>query len=200
MFGLAGQLRAMRFPRFSVTPLNADNANDLSRLFAPLMPRSAEDVSLFLADASQALGMREAEMASLLGVSRSTLSGWKARGSIPATYRRWFEQEFSFVLFSRGFQRLHGEDLRHIGIRVALRALRNTDFNPFGFEGVSSEEKLKLSFWFFQGTCQLGHFVLQRLPMGEVRAAEMESVAAETLISIMRSLRDRIFLDGPVSQ
>ena len=190
----------MRFPRFSITPPNADNANTLSRLFAFLMPRSAEDVGLFLADASQALGMREAELASLLGVSRSTFSGWKARGNIPASYRRWFEEEFSYMLFSRGFQSLHVEDLRHIGIRVALRALRSTDFNPFGFEGVAPEERLDLAFWFLQGTCQLGHFVLKRLPLGEVKATEREVAAAGLVISIMQALRDRIFLEKPVSQ
>ena len=56
----------MTVPRFSMSPLNADNANDLSRLFASLMPRSGEDVGSFLFDASLALGMREAELATLL--------------------------------------------------------------------------------------------------------------------------------------
>lgn len=161
----------------------------------------------FLSDAAQALGMREAELASLLGVSRSTLSGWKARGSIPANYRRWFEVEFCYVLFSRGFQSQHVEDLRHIGIRVALRALQATDFNPFGFDKLEVEERFDLSYWFFQGMCQLGHFVLLRLPLSALEqsqpeglAAQHEALAADHIVEIMRALRVRLFGNDPVSQ
>lgn len=185
----------MTVPRISISPPNADNANDLSRLFASLLPRNGDDVGSFLFDASLALGMREAELATLLGVSRSTLSGWKARGSIPANYRRWFSEEFAYVLFSRGFQSLHVADLRHIGIRVALRVLRSTDFDPFGFQGLSEDDQLDRSYWFFQGICQLGHFVLKRLPIDEVKAPQREKVAAERVVAIMQALRPRLFAD-----
>jgi transcriptional regulator with XRE-family HTH domain len=195
MLGLAGQSRAMTVSRFSISPPNAYNANDLSRLFASLLPQSGDDVGSFLFDASFALGMREAELATLLGVSRSTLSGWKTRGSIPANYRRWFSEEFAYVLFSRGFQSQHIGDLRHAGIRIALRVLRSTDFDPFGLEGADKDERLDQSFWFFQGICQFGLFVLKRLPIGEVKAAEMEWVAAERVVSIMHALRPRLFAD-----
>lgn len=159
------------------------------------MPRSGEDVGAFLFDAALALGMREAELASLLGVSRSTLSGWKTRGSIPANYRRWFSEEFVYILFSRGFQSQHVADLRHIGVRVALGVLRSTDFNPFGFEGLSEDEELDQSYWFFQGICQLGHFVLKRLPLVEVKASERDRVAASLVAEMMQTLRPRLFAD-----
>lgn len=185
----------MTVPRFSIRPANADNANDLSRLFASLMPRNGEDVGAFLFDAALALGMREAELASLLGVSRSTLSGWKSRGSIPATYNRWFKEEFVYLLFSRGFQGQHVEDLRHIGIRIALRVLRSTDFDPFGCEGLDQDERLNQCFWFFQAICQFGHFVLKRLALDEVKVAERERAAAERVVSMLRALGPRLFAD-----
>lgn len=185
----------MTVPRFSISAPNADNANDLSILFASLMPRSGEDVGAFLFDAALALGMREAELASLLGVSRSTLSGWKTRGSIPANYRRWFSEEFVYVLFSRGFQSQHVADLRHLGIRVALGVLLATDFDPFGFGGLAEDEQLDQSYWFFQGICQLGHFVLKRLAPVEVKASERERVAASLVAEMMHALRPRLFSD-----
>lgn len=169
-------------------------------MFAPLLPSDGDEVAQFLADVAQALGMREAELASLLGVSRSTLSGWKARGSIPANYSRWFTEEFCYVLFSQGFRVQRGEDLRHVGIRVALRVLRTTDFNPFGIDQLAPEDRFDLSFWHFQGMCQLSHFVMKRLPLTEATNAERDATASDVVIGIMRALRGRLISSFAVSQ
>ena len=131
----------MSAPRKIQSAQSSNDANDLSILFASFWPQRPEEVGGFLSDAAFALGVREADLARLLGVSKATFSGWKARGVIPAVHAKWFSEEFAVVVLSGSSPDLHA-DFRHAGIPAVLHLFQATAFNPFGLEERSAADAI----------------------------------------------------------
>ena len=125
----------------------------------------------FLASAAFAIGGREADLARELGVSRATLSGWKARGHIPEKYRDWFVIDLPVtVLANRGNG--VGSDFRNAGVPASLQLLRRTNFNPFGIVGLSDQELVEIAGIYLGGLVRLSHFVQMELPNSVDYAAQ----------------------------
>lgn len=159
-----------------------NNANDLSISFASLLPVGRDQVSMFLTDAAFALGCKEAELASMIGVSRATLSGWKARGSIPEKHSLWFAEEFpKRVIYE--FRTVKGEDYRHIGIEVALYLLNLTDFNPFGLSNLDKSELVHKCYWHFGGLARFCYFILHRVPWSDLKSINERTEQAAKIAS-----------------
>lgn len=162
--GCAREALAMNTPRKSKSVTVSDDANDLSILFSSVWPRSSDEVGGFLSDAAFALGMREADLARSLGVSRATLSGWKTRGVIPATHSSWFGEEFPIVVLSGSNADLHAS-FRHAGIPAVLHLFRETAFNPFGLVDQNAEDYIDICRTYFGGLCRLALFLQNRMPI-----------------------------------
>lgn len=153
----------------------ANLANELSISFAPLMPQTGSDVADFLYEAAFALGLREADLARTLGVSRATLSGWKTRGAIPPLHLQWFGREFAYaVLIAPPTPQF---DLRHAGIRLALRLIQTTDFNPFRLKSLRREDATEVCFLYLGGLARLGLFLQHRLGRDDLSDVEARAVA-----------------------
>jgi len=153
---------------------------------------------MFLTGAAFALGGRESDLARVLGVSRATLSSWKARGAIPEAHLRWFSEEFVPAVLSR-IAPAPGEDFRNAGVPVALHLARITDFNPFGLVGMPQIDLIDIFALHMGGLVRMGHFVLQRVTLkGPVE--EWELLAAHTLKDIVREAAPRVKPRRMVSQ
>lgn len=138
-----------------------DISDYLSTSFDILKPASSQDAGSFLSDVAFALNVKEAELARHMGVSRATLSGWRARGSVPAPHLEWIAANFvELVVLGRG----HGVDggFRHAGIEYALDLIRRTNFDPFG-AGAVGFDQTRLCATYFEGLAQLSLFVAHRL-------------------------------------
>ena len=138
--------------------MDVDNANSLST-FAKCV--SEDDAARLIFDAAFALGKSEAELARLIGVSRATLSSWKARGAIPASRRTWFEEEFPIAVLGNIAPSPY-DDFRHAGMESALKLLDETDFNPFGLRSVSRTDLIQIAATHFGGLVRLSQFVDHR--------------------------------------
>lgn len=160
-----------------------------------LFTEPGEDVGHFLFTVAFALGMKEAELARLLGVSRATLSSWKARGAIPPVHQPWFETEFvPAVLNSR--TPAPGDDFRHAGLPVVLHLLHLSDGNPFGLSSLDRNELIEVTYRHFGSLVRLGQFVLLRVG----RSDNPELLAAKTLEGIIRGAARKVFVGKAVSQ
>lgn len=180
--GKPGELKTMTYE---------NNANDLSTLFASLLPVGREQVTMFLNDAAFALGGREADLASMIGVSRATLSGWKARGAIPEKHFRWFIDEFpQRVIYE--FRTSKAEDYRHVGIEVALHLLEMTEFNPFGLVNLDKSDILHRCYLHFGGLTRFCFFILHRIEWDDLESIfERTSKAAKIASAIIPALANR---------
>ena len=187
----------MSEPLASTDKAYADVANDLSTIVAPLLPRDPADVATFVSDAAFALGETDAGLARLMGVSRATLSSWKNRGSIPAVSLRWFKDEFAAEVLSRF---VPGGDMRHAGIRVALRLLRETDFDPFGVTLEKDMERIEVCYRRMDGLARLGLFILRRMDFLSEGADHFEAAAARVLGAIASHEARRVLTLASVSQ
>ncbi|TYC81545.1 helix-turn-helix domain-containing protein [Novosphingobium sp. BW1] len=156
----------MKTPRKSESAMISNYANALSILFASFWPQTPEGVAQFLSDAAFALGVREAELARSLGISRATFSGWKTRGVIPAVHAKWFSEEFAVSVLSSSIADVHS-DFRHAGIPPVLHLFRITDFNPFSLHFDNAQDAIDNCYRYFGGLCRLAHFLMQRVPITE---------------------------------
>lgn len=197
----AGVVAAMETPSESSRPTNVDNANDLSNSFAFIVPSGGPELGDFISLAAFALGGREADLARELGVSRATLSSWKARGALPPKYRKWFEEEFPVrVLSSRGS--MAGDDFRHAGIDATLCLLHLTDFNPFCLSGLNNQERYALCSNYFGGLVRLSHFVQLALPAAieQMGRGNLYESVAEVVGEAARRSSAHLFPGARVSQ
>lgn len=172
----------------SLTPNeHALSANDLSILFADLLPRSTAEVENFLASAAFAIGGREADLARQMNVSPATLSSWKSRGKIPDNAQGWFaSREFLNLVVFRHRPRSFSSD--HWGIGVALRLFRSTDFQPFG---ASNHDQIVDCVRHFGGICALALFVAHCMPKTG-HEAKWQADVLERTGSLLQHLADVI--------
>ncbi|MEO7468082.1 MAG: hypothetical protein ABIV36_13800 [Sphingobium limneticum] len=138
-----------------------DMSDDLSTSFDVLSPAFAADTGAFLRDAALALNVKEAEMARMMGVSRATFSGWRAREAIPSHHQQWFRESFVEQVVVRRGHGIHG-GFRHAGIEFALDLLRATRFDPFGLHWTDTESAFQCA-RYFEGLVQLCLFCSNRL-------------------------------------
>lgn len=168
----------MSAPRKTQSASVSNDANDLSILFASFWPQDADEVRLFLTDAAFALGLREAELARSLGVSRATFSGWKARGVIPAAHAKWFSTDFAVAVLRGGNGDLHA-DFLHAGMPAVLHLFQATDFDPFGLGEDNAADAISVCHRHFGGLCRLALFLQNRIAIKppieefEVRTARL---------------------------
>ncbi|RQW43879.1 hypothetical protein [Novosphingobium sp. LASN5T] len=137
--------------------------------------------------------MREADLARSLGVSKATLSGWKARAVIPAVHAKWFAEEFAVAVLS-GNQLNKMLDSRHAGIPAVFRVFQQTDFNPFGLEFDNSDQAIDVCEFYFGGLCRLALFIQNRLDLGDQVVMEMglEKRTASLLWQMALAVRPRL--------
>ena len=140
-----------------------NDTNNLSISFASLLPSTPDEVASYLVGVSFALGGREADLARLLGVSRATLSSWKARGAIPDAYKHWFVEEFPRLVLS-SIKPAPGDYYRHAGLPAALQLIRQSEFNPFGIQADDDELMDRLASH-MGGLVRLAQFIQNRLPL-----------------------------------
>lgn len=188
----------MRRPTKVAGSQDVNDTNNLSISFALLLPSEPDAVADFLAGAAFALGGKEADLARSLGVSRATLSSWKARGMIPATHLRWFSEEFSIEVLSR-ISPAPGDDFRHAGLPAALHLVRITNFNPFGLVGLSDIDLIEVLASHMGGLVRLAQFVQHRLHM-EDPVEELELRVAHAMKAIVMAAAPRVFPGQAVSQ
>lgn len=180
----------MNAPRKTQSATISNYANNLSILFAQVWPQTSDEVGSFLSDAAFALGVREAELARSLGVSRATFSGWKARGVIPAAHAKWFSEEFAVAVLSASNVDLHA-DFRHAGIPAVLHLFRATDFNPFGLEEHSAADAIDVCRWYFGGLCRLALFLQHRVPITQP-VEEFEAKVGSLLGEVARAAAPKL--------
>ncbi len=196
MFGSGCIPRAMAKPHKTDASVYANFASDLSTSFARLLPKSADDVADFLYAAGVALAQREADLARTLRVSRATVSSWKARGAIPPTHLDWFSNEFAYAVLTA--PPAPQFDLRHAGVRIAIRLIQQSAFNPFGLRGLSDSEAADICAAYLGGLARLGLFVAWRLGVSDTDDPEQPTI--DTLGAIARSIAPRMMFHTSVSQ
>ena len=182
----------------------ADNdiTDDLSTLFANLLPSRADQVEVFLESAAMALRVPEAGLAREIGITRATLSSWKSRGSIPSKHLPWFQREFvERVVFRRGQERQAG--MRHAGIPAALELFRQTEFDPFGIQPHLPDARVNICFDYLEGIACLCLFVQHQIGMDYLVSAvdDIDSViprdpvipaVAKVTTKLLRHLRHKV--------
>ena len=185
-------------PHTSDPKLHASNANSLSTLFADWLPRGPDDVTMFLGDAALALGMREADLAREIGVSRATFSGWKARGAIPAAHASWFQQRFLPLVFAT---RDHPNfDMLHAGIPAVLHLLQRSNFNPFALSGLDRRSAINICYRYLGRLARIALFIQRRLPLDDPGSAlQSEEQASRILEVVAASVAPAVFPGMPVS-
>ena len=181
-------------PQKPSTGSYVNDANDLSILFASLLPFDPSDVGPFLFEAAYALGEREADLAREIGVSRATLSGWKKRGAIPPAHLEWFGERFPIeVLQGRNPQQHEG--FRHVGLELALALFEMTSFDPFNLPHKGKEDRLAICFRYLGGISRLGLFVLHRCQADPSRASV--HINDRWWSEVLPKLREITALAGP---
>jgi hypothetical protein len=183
-------------------PADNDITDDLSTLFANLLPSRADQVQVFLESAAEALRVPEAGLAREIGITRATLSSWKARQSIPAKHLPWFQLEFvERVVFRRGQEQHAG--MRHAGIPAALELFRQTDFDPFGLRPHNLHDRVNMCFDYLEGIACLCLFIQRQVGLeylvkaldeadGVILTDPVISPVARITTKLLRHLRQKV--------
>ena len=117
-------------------------------------------VTRFLLDVAHALGVREAELARLQGISQATQSSWKKRGAIPEPQQAWFKEQLVPTILA-GKRRALGPF--GLGLKVSLAIFDQTDFNPYGETFDSRADQVHACYGHQSALAVLGEFVASRL-------------------------------------
>lgn len=189
----------MRKPSSDVGTRAVSNANDLSISFASILPSGPDEVASFLFGAAFAIGGREADLARALGVSRATLSSWKARGAIPEQHRQWFLDQFPILVLSSK-KPAPGDDFRQTGLPAALHLIRGSKFNPFGLSGLDDAELLETLADHMGGLVRLAQFIQLQLSDADLPAPRLYAQVAQIVGEIARASKASIFPRSMVSQ
>ncbi|MFP5432138.1 MAG: helix-turn-helix domain-containing protein [Alphaproteobacteria bacterium] len=176
-------------------------SDELSTSFDLLRPAHAEDTGRFISDVASALNVKEAELARMMGVSRATLSGWRARKSIPEVHLEWVSKHFvELVVLGRGHG-IHG-GFRHAGIEYALDLLRETKFDPFNLR-LEGSDLTELCARYFEGLVQIALFVAHRLgsfPNPPLSPSSAWFAAVTRQVRVLLAAKPAILQSVPVSQ
>lgn len=142
---------------------NANIADKLSRAYSSYLPSEPDQVPFFLNDAAWAVGCSDAEFARMLGISRATFSGWKARRSIPQKYLDWFASA-DFINAIIGGGSTTKLPFKKGGVDTVLFFLHRYDFEIFGLH---FPESIWAAGTNFPGLCSLAQFLQWRLPLAD---------------------------------
>jgi hypothetical protein len=176
------------------------DVNDTNNLSTLLAAWASRDVGGLISSAAFALGGREADLARAMGVSRATLSSWKARGAIPSPQMAWLVERLPAEVLRR-IAPAPGDDFRHAGVSTALHLLRMTEFNPFDLRGLSIADLVEVSAVHMGGFVRLGHFILSGWPLGSFDSDDpYDAQAARLLGRLTKEVAPCIFPGALVSQ
>lgn len=150
-------------------------SNKLQHLFDALLPAEGLDVTRFLLDAAWAIDGREADLARIQGVSRSTIATWKKRGIIPAKHLTWFQTSLipAAMVAPRHRGRIGWYDR---GLPIALAILDQTDFNPYGRTFATRADRIEAANDGLYALVNVGALVSSRAQYGRNPSAAYRDV------------------------
>ena len=143
-------------------------SNRLQSAFDCLLPAHGLDVVRFLLDAAFAIDGKEADLARILGINRSTISTWKKRGIIPAKHLRWFQTSLIPAAFANPRRSGHPQ-WSGPGGQTALAIFDQTDFNPYGRQFADRSAKVQAAYDDMPAIANIGSLVHSRAMCGRYR-------------------------------
>lgn len=104
---------------------------DLQSLMSLVTPPGGKKLGAFIRVATKAVrGKSDADLASAMGVSASTIANWKRRGAVADTGRDWFQTRLIETIFINSSEQLPRAELA--AVEAVTAAIVQAKGNPVG--------------------------------------------------------------------